>query len=104
MAIAASDIVLRYSVAAAAGDTTASAPATSLGDQVSTSVVPTTKNGVFDDVSGAENAASTVDYRCIFILNNHATQTATSIKAFLSAEVAGGTAIAIGVDPAAASA
>lgn len=75
MAIVAADIVYRYSIkTGAAGDSTASAQATSLGKYVSTTVVATGANGKFDNISGAENAASTVDYRCIFVLNNHATK------------------------------
>jgi hypothetical protein len=104
MAIAATDVVLRYSVVAAAGDTTVGTPAGALGDQVSTTVVPTTAAGVYDNVSGTENAASTQDFRCEFVLNNHATLTAVDVRVFIASEVAGGTSIALGVDPTAASA
>lgn len=105
MAILSTDIVLRYSTASgSAGDTTASTAATSLGKYVSTTVVTTGANGIFDDVSGAENAASTVDYRCIFVLNNHATLTATSVTVYASAEVAGGASVALALDSIAASA
>lgn len=103
MAVAASDIVTRLSVVAAAGDTTASAPATSLGDQVSTTVWAD-GGTLFDTISGDENAASTVDYRCIFLLNNHASQTALGVKVYLSAEVAGGASVALAIDNIAASA
>lgn len=105
MAILSTDIVLRYSTASgSAGDTTAGTAATSLGKYVSTTVVTAGANGVFDDVSGAENAASTVDYRCIFVLNNHATLTATSVTVYASAEVAGGASVALALDSIAASA
>jgi hypothetical protein len=106
MAIASTDILLQLATTAgAAGNSTAQAnPNNSLGKYISTTAFGTGANGLFDDVSGAENAASTVDYRCFFVLNNHATLTMLSAVAFLSAEVAGGTAIAIGVDTTAASA
>lgn len=105
MAIVSSDIVLRYSVVTgAAGDTTAGTAAGSLGKYASTTVVATGANGLFDDISGAENAASTVDYRCIFVLNNHATLTLLNAVVYLSAEVAGGAGIALAVDNIAASA
>jgi len=105
VAIVSTDIVLRLSTTAgAAGDTTAGTPSGSLGKYASTTVLATTANGLFDDISGAENAASTVDYRCIFVLNNHATLTALAAVAYLSAEVAGGAAIALAVDSTAASA
>lgn len=105
MAIVASDIVLRHSVTTgSAGDTTAGSATTDLGKYVSTTAVTTSKNNLFDNISGVENAASTVDYRCIFILNNHATLTAQSISLYLSSEVSGGAAIAVAVDNIAASA
>lgn len=102
MAIAASDIVTRFSVAAAAGDTTAGTAATSLGDQVSTTVWADGAT-LFDDISGAENTANTVDYRCIFVLNNHATLTMLSTAVYVSSEVAGGASVAIAIDNIAAS-
>lgn len=98
MPIVASDIQFRYSVAAAAGDTTAGTATGSLGDQVSTTQVAAGANGLFDDISGAENAASTVDYRGIFCLNNHATLTLQSPTVYISAETAGGASIALAVD------
>jgi hypothetical protein len=105
MAITATDIVLRYSVVTgAAGDSTAGTQTGSLGKYASTTAVATGANGLFDDISGAENAASTVDYRCIFVLNNHATLTMQNAVVYLSAEVGGGAAIAVAVDNIAASA
>lgn len=110
MAIVASDMVLRQSVlTGSAGDTVAGsstglgAPG-SLGKYVSTTALGTALKDLFDDVSGAENAASTVDYRCVFLLNNHATLTASSISIFLSAEVSGGASVALAIDNLAASA
>lgn len=41
-------------------------------------------------VTGDENAASDVEYRCIFVHNNHATLTLQGVVVWLSAEVAGG--------------
>lgn len=104
-AIQSSEILIKYSVAAAAGNTTAGTAATSLGDQISTTEMPdATLNALFDDVSGAENAASDVEYRCIFIHNSNAANALQSAAVWLSSEVAGGAAIAIGVDTTAASA
>lgn len=104
-AIVGSDILTKYSVVAAAGNTTASGASTSLGDQISTTAwAGGSVNDLFDNISGAENAASTVDYRCIFVHNNNGANTYENVVAYLSAEVAGGASIAIGVDPTAASA
>jgi hypothetical protein len=77
----------------------------SLGKYISTtqlSGVPL--NNLFDDITGDENAASTVDYRCIFVHNAHASLTLQAPILWLSAEVAGGANIAVGVDTNAASA
>lgn len=105
MPIVASDIVLRLSTASgSAGDSTASTPAASLGKYVSSTVLGTGANALFDDISGAENAASTVDYRCVFVLNNHATLTMLNAVVYVSAEVAGGASVAVSVDNIATSA
>jgi hypothetical protein len=100
MPIVNTDIIYRYSVAAAAGDTTAGTAATSLGDQVATNG-PTTNvaNNVFDDVSGAEAASGDVEYRCLFGLNNHATLTLLGAVLSIQSETAGGASVQIGLDP-----
>jgi len=104
MPIVNTDIVYRLTVkAGAAGDTTAQAAPTnpttgSLGGFTSTSVMGAGANSLFDDISGAENTASTVDYRAFDILNNHATLTAQNAVVYLSAEVGAGASIAIAVD------
>lgn len=104
MAITASDIVTRFSVkTGSAGDSTAGTAAGSLGKYVSTTAW-TDGATLFDDISGAENAASTVDYRGIFILNNHGSLTAQNVVIYISAETAGGAGIALAVDSTAASA
>lgn len=104
-AITSGEILTKYSVAAAAGNTTAGTAATSLGDQVSTTQwTGGSANDLFDDISGAENAASTVDYRCIFVHNTNASNALQNAVVYLSAETAGGASIAVGADPTAASA
>ena len=104
MAITSTDILFKLSVVAAAGNTTAGTPNTSLGDQISTTqITDATLNNLFDDVSGDENAASDVEYRCIFVHNAHATLTWQSVVAWLSAEVGGGANAQIAIDDFAAS-
>jgi hypothetical protein len=99
MAITATDIVFRLSVAAAAGDTTAGTPAASLGDQVSTTAITTaTLNNLFDDVTGAESAAGDVEYRGIFVLNNHATLTLANATVEVLSQTSGGGTIDIATD------
>ena len=76
-----------------------------MGKYISTTELSgTALNNLFDDISGAENAASTVDYRCVFVHNSHATLTLQGPKVYVSAEVAGGASVAIAVDNVAASA
>lgn len=105
MAITATDLLYKYSVAAAAGNTTAGTAAGSLGDQISTTTITdATLNNLFDDITGDENAASDVEYRGYFVHNNHATLQWTGPVAWLSAEVAGGASAAISIDTTATSA
>ena len=99
MAITATDILYKFSVTAAAGDTTAGTAAGSLGDQISTTqITDATLHNLFDVVTGDENAASDVEYRCIFVHNNHATLTWENVVVWLSSETAGGAVAAISVD------
>ncbi len=106
MSIVSGDILYKLATTAgSAGNSTAQAdPNASLGKYISTtSIVDATVNNLFDNVSGDENAASTVDYRCFFVRNAHATLTWLSPKVWLSAEVSGGASVAIGIDTTAAS-
>src|SRR5260221_3967290 len=105
MSITYTDILLKLATTAgAAGNSNTSTPNESLGKYISTTqLVDNTINNLYDNISGDENAALTVDYRCLFIHNAHATLSYTTIVAYLLSEVAGGASIAIGVDTTAAS-
>lgn len=99
MAVTASDMVMKFSVAAAAGNTTAGTAATSLGDQVSTTAITTAVlNNLFDDVSGAEALAGDVEYRCVFVCNDNATDTAFNVQVSVQSQVAGGATYDIATD------
>lgn len=105
MPITSSDILYKLSITTGAtGNANAQGNVNnSLGKYISTTqLTDNTLNNLFDDISGDENAASTVDYRCIFVHNAHATLTWTSVVAWISAEVANGASVAIGVDTTAA--
>jgi hypothetical protein len=107
MAILYTDILWKLSTTAGvAGDSTAQAdPDASLGKYVSTSEwAGSNKNDLFDDISPAEDAAATADYRCLFIHNNHATLSLLQAKAWVSAQVTGGANVSIGLDATAATA
>lgn len=106
MPIASGDILFKLATTAgAAGDTTTSTIAGSLGKYISTTAVSgTALNNLFENVTGDENAASTVFYKCVFVHNNHATLTLSSAFLWLAAETAGGGSLALAVDSTAASA
>lgn len=105
-AITSGEILFRYSVkTGSAGNSTASSAAASLGTWISTTAwAGGSANDLFDDITGAENAASTVDYRCIFVYNSNGANALTNAVVYLSAEVSGGAGIAIAVDTTASSA
>ena len=106
MSIVASDIKLKLSTTAgSAGNSGTGTVGASLGKYISTTVISDgVANGLFPDISGAQNAASRVDYACVFVHNSHATLTLTGASVYLSAEVSGGASIAIGIDTTAESA
>lgn len=107
MPIASSDLHFKLSLkTGTAGNQSAQPdPNQSLGKYISTTdITDNTLNNLFDDISGDENAANTVDYRCIFIHNAHATLTLQNAVVWLSAEVAGGASISLAIDNVAASA
>ncbi len=107
MPIIASDILVKLSVkTGSSGNSTAQAdPNNSLGKYISTTqLTDNTLGNLFDDVTGDENAASDVEYRCLFVHNAHATLTLIDPKLWIETQVAGGATCAIGLDTTAASA
>ncbi|CAA9322687.1 MAG: hypothetical protein AVDCRST_MAG68-2060 [uncultured Gemmatimonadetes bacterium] len=102
MPIVAADVAFRLS-----GGAANTSPAASLGGAMSTAgggIIPdATLNAIWDNVSGSEHSAGDVEYRCIYVQNNHATLTAEAVAFFFDAE--GGsadTAVDGGADAAAA--
>lgn len=93
---------------ASAGNTVTGTVGNSWGNYVSTTQISATPlDNLFPDITGAQNAASQVDYACIFILNNTASGNSmlnTVAWLPLSLFVAGGANIALAGDPIAASA
>lgn len=101
MAISANDLRTHLSIkTGTAGNQLAQGdPNESLGKYISTTAwVGGVLNDLFDNVTGDQNAASAVSYRCIFFSNRDASLTIASVVAWLSAETAGGANIAIGMD------
>jgi len=107
MPIASSDILLKLSITSGAAGNAAAQPDpnASLGKYISTTQLSgTALNNLFDDVSGAESAAGDIEYRCVFVHNNHGSLAYQSAVVYLSAETAGGSSIALATDNIAASA
>jgi hypothetical protein len=104
--ISASDIKFRLAVkTGSAGNSLTSTPAASLGKYVSTTdIVDDTLHNLFDAVSGDENAASDVEYRCVFVVNTSGSSSWTGLVLWIDSQTSGGATVAVGKDPAAASA
>jgi hypothetical protein len=102
--VASSDILFKYSVGSgSAGNTTAGTRDTSLGKYISTTQVSAPPNAFWDDVSSAEASAGDTEYRCVFVHNNHATDSALNVAVSITSEVSGGGATTIALDNIAAS-
>lgn len=107
MPIVAADVKIKLSIkSGSAGNSLAQADVNaSLGKYISTTeIVTATLNNLFSNVTGAANAASAVDYRCIFVHNTHGTITLENAGIYISSQVAGGTSLDIAIDNIAASA
>lgn len=105
-AIVASDVKLYLSApGASAGNANAGTVGNSLGKYISTTAVSgTALNNLFNDLTGAQNAASQVDYQCVFILNDTASgNSMLNTVVWINAQVSGGADAAIGLDTTAAS-
>jgi hypothetical protein len=100
MAITATDILFKLSKNTGPGNSSAQAnPNDSIGGFMSsTQITDATLHNLYDVITGDENALSTIDYRCFFIHNNHATLTWESVKVWLFSETAGGATAAIAID------
>ena len=91
-AIVGTDIHTRYSVTTgAAGNSVAGTANGSLGKYISTTDwVGGAVNDLYDDISSAENAASTADYRCILVYNANGANAMQNVVALPVGRVAGG--------------
>lgn len=77
-------------------------PNLSLGDDISSTAVSLTPlNNLFDNVSPAERASGTVEYRCFYVKNEHATEELQNTSVYISKQTdSTSTAIDIGLDSA----
>jgi hypothetical protein len=103
-AIVAGDILFKLSIVTGAAGNAAAQPDknASLGKYISTTAIAGALNDLFDDISGAENAASTTDYRCLFIHNSNPNNILQNAVVWMT-EVAGGANVTIATDNIAAS-
>lgn len=96
------DIVFLLSTADADGD---ARPRGALGGLCSeTPVSKQARGNLFADITGQENEARAVEYRCVFVYNANPSASLIDARAFLHSVNAEGAAIAIGADPAKAAA
>lgn len=76
MAITSTDIKYRLS-----GGSSNTDPAASIGGAMSSST--DAGSGIFDNVGSAEAAAGDIEYRCVYILNNHGSLSLTGAKVWI---------------------
>jgi len=98
MPIVASDIKLMLSGGAANSN-----PNAALGGEISeTEIVDATLHNLFDVVSGSESAAGDTEYRCFYVLNDHATLALQNARIYINTNTPSpDTAAAIGLGTAA---
>jgi hypothetical protein len=89
-------------VAYLSGGSSNTDPNLALGDDMSSTVVSLTPlNNLFDNVSSAERASGTVEYRCFYIKNEHSTEELQNASVFISKQTdSSTTAVDIGLDSA----
>lgn len=91
MPISASDISYVYS-----GGATNTDPDESLGGDASVHVI--VGNVIFDSVTPNEAAAGSIDYRCVYISNDNASDNFYNAEILIQSQVAGGATVMLGFD------
>lgn len=87
MPIVSADIKFKLSIkTGSAGNSSAQAdPNASLGKYISTTEISATiLNNLWDNITGDENAGSDVEYRCVFVHNNHGSLTMENAVVWIS--------------------
>ncbi len=105
-AIITSEIKPRLTIVtgAAGGASAQPSPNASLGKYASTTEwAGGVANDLFDDISGAENAASTTDYRGLAMHNTNTANIYQNAVIYLASEIAGGASVTLATDNIAAS-
>jgi hypothetical protein len=101
MSISSSDILMHFSVTSgSSGYSTSGTANGSLGKYISTTIWNgNTINDLFPDLTVEDNINEVVDYRCVFLFNNHTSLPLKNTVLWISYEVSGGANMAIGLDP-----
>jgi hypothetical protein len=105
VAIADGDIDFKVA-GASTGTSPVAAVSPSIGNRVSSTVMPSSVHGLFDLVTATENDVNQTDYRVVYFHNKHATLTAQNVKIWLQGtpgDPAGGAVVGLAVDTTAAS-
>lgn len=68
------------------------------GDASAFQLSPVALNNLFNDLTAKESRYGLIDYRCIYIFNDHSTETLRNAKVFLDSQVQSGSHIEIGAD------
>lgn len=97
MPVIPSDVIMYLS-----GGSSNTDPEASLGGEMSSEVVSRDSvSDLFDDILPDQSAVGRVDYRCVYIYNDSATDDFESVVAFISIQsISPETTIELGVDPA----
>jgi len=72
-------------------------PYLSLGGEPSLRAIFGVTNNLFDDVTSDEALVGHVDYRCLYVVNNHATDSFYNTQLYIESQTTGGSNIEIGV-------
>lgn len=70
------------------------------GNVSQTVTIANRDNNLFDDVTKADALAGDTNYRCVYLKNQHASDTATSISVWINQDSLGADTISLGADPA----
>ena len=69
-------------------------------DQADTITIANIANEIFDDIAKSESFNGDIEYRCIYVYWNHATDDVFGVKAYIASQPSGADTLAIGLDPA----
>lgn len=68
-------------------------------DKTDTLTIANNQQNLFPHVSGQQSLVGRVDYRCVYVSNKNATDTAVDVRVWLKQETPGGDSLEFGFDP-----